>query len=76
MKSESTKNITRQLILSLILALFLVAGSAYAGDAWSVDDAHTKVGFSVNHFFTPVNGQFSEFKINLDYNPETRRKSA
>jgi polyisoprenoid-binding protein YceI len=47
--------------------------------SWSVDPAHTKVGFSVNHFFTPVQGVFGEPEVTLVYdrqNPANSRVSA
>jgi polyisoprenoid-binding protein YceI len=34
---------------------------------WDIDASHTTVGFSVKHFFTPVQGQFDEFDIELQY---------
>jgi len=34
-------------------------------DAWTVDNSHTRVGFSVRHFFTPVDGQFGDFTVDL-----------
>jgi polyisoprenoid-binding protein YceI len=50
-----------------------------ASRSWSVDPAHTKVGFSVNHFFTPVQGAFGEPEVTLVYdrlNPANSRVSA
>ena len=32
--------------------------------------SHTTVGFSVKHFFTPVEGQFDDFEIDLTYDAE------
>ncbi len=34
---------------------------------WSVDPAHTQVAFSVDHFFTPVRGEFDDFEVSLSY---------
>jgi len=47
----------------------LLAGSAGA-EIWKVDDPHTQVTFSVNHFLTPVAGRFEDFDIKLDYNEQ------
>jgi len=58
------------------LALTLVAGSptSSAGDSqgtatWTVDAAHSQVGFSVRHFFTPVKGSFHDYEVSLEYDP-------
>lgn len=47
--------------------------------SWSVDPAHTKVGFTVHHFFTPVQGAFDDFDVTLAYdrqNPANSRVTA
>lgn len=49
------------------------AGPAAAG--WSADLAHSKVNFSINHFFTPVTGSFKDFQVDLAYDPENPAKS-
>jgi polyisoprenoid-binding protein YceI len=43
--------------------------------SWSVDPAHTRVNFSVNHFFTPVTGSFEDFDVELVYDAERPEKS-
>ncbi|MGD8495303.1 MAG: YceI family protein [Gemmatimonadales bacterium] len=37
---------------------------------WEVDGSHSRVGFSVRHFFTPVEGQFGDYEIELSFDPE------
>jgi len=54
--------------LFAVALLALVAAPASAG--WSVDQSHTEVNFSIKHFFTPVTGSFSDYEIDLDYNPD------
>jgi polyisoprenoid-binding protein YceI len=36
---------------------------------WSVDKAHSSVSFEINHFFTPVEGRFNDFTIELNFDP-------
>lgn len=36
-------------------------------DSWTVDTSHTRVGFSVRHFFTPVDGQFGDYTVDLKW---------
>lgn len=62
----------------LILAfLFIAAGQVLATDKktdsaveWSVDKAHSAVSFTINHFFTPVNGSFDDFQAQILFDPE------
>jgi len=45
-----------------LLALLLVAGSTYAQTTWTLDKAHTKVGFTVRHMaISEVEGNFKDF---------------
>lgn len=61
-------------LFAAVAAVFLAAGAAQA-EAWTADAAHTEVNFTVNHFFTPVTGSFSDFEITLDYDSENPEKS-
>ncbi len=51
-------------------ALTAAAAPAAAPMTWTVDADHTTVGFSVQHFFTPVEGQFDDFEVDLQYDAE------
>lgn len=51
-------------------ALTIAATPLAAPMEWNVDNAHTKVGFSVRHFFTPVEGSFDEFDAQLVWDRE------
>ncbi len=47
--------------------------------SWTVDRAHSSVSFEINHFFTPVEGRFNDFVIELNfdlYQPENGHISA
>lgn len=48
-----------------VAATSLSLTSASTASPWSVDPAHTRIGFSVRHFFTPVQGQFDDFSVSL-----------
>ena len=64
------------IIGAMILAvLTLIAPASVSADDWSVDEAHTEVNFSVSHFFTPVNGKFDDFEIELNYDADNPAKS-
>ncbi len=73
-RSTPLVHVTRAVVLAA--ALLALAVPAQAGAAsWSVDPAHTKVNFSVNHFFTPVTGSFEDFEVDLAYDAEQPEKS-
>lgn len=45
-----------------LLALLLLAGSTYAQTTWTLDKAHSKVGFTVTHMaVSEVEGNFKDF---------------
>jgi polyisoprenoid-binding protein YceI len=56
-------------ILALALVTMAATPTSEARVAWNVDSAHTMVGFSVKHFFTPVQGQFDEFDAQVYFDP-------
>ena len=60
-------------LLTISIPLLLLAGTA---ENWNVDVPHSSVGFSVNHFFTPVNGQFDDYKVVLNFDPENLEGSS
>lgn len=55
--------------------LALVATPALERAPWEVDANHTRVGFSVRHFFTPVQGSFGDYTVTLDWNDQDPTKS-
>jgi len=60
-------------------ALALATLTIAAGPApmkWNVDVPHTGVEFSVNHFFTPVSGQFDSYEIDLTFDRENPANSS
>jgi len=53
----------RTLSVIAFLALAFTAGVASAAtETLNLDPSHTRVGFSVRHFFTPVRGEFKNVK--------------
>ena len=62
---------TRRLFSGAVLTLSTLTIAA-GPDAmiWNIDKPHTGVGFEVKHFFTPVQGQFDEFDVELMYDRE------
>lgn len=63
-------------ILALgIFAMSTLALSKYAATSWSIDKAHSEVNFQVTHFFTPVNGQFTDYQAQVNFDPANLEES-
>lgn len=45
------------------------AATAGPPPAWSIDASHSRIGFSVRHFFTPVEGTFGDYEVDLRFDP-------
>ena len=56
--------------ISIITAMFFVASTAWSGD-YSVDPAHSQIGFEVTHMvIATVDGHFDDYTVNLSFNPD------
>ncbi len=44
--------------------------------AWEIDRAHSAVNFTINHFFTPVDGTFADYDATVHFNPENLDESS
>jgi polyisoprenoid-binding protein YceI len=52
--------------ITLSLFVTLLVGSAWAQSVWTVDKAHSKIGFAVTHMVvSETEGQFKNFDINV-----------
>jgi polyisoprenoid-binding protein YceI len=56
-------------------ALTIAATPAEVPVTWNVDASHSKVGFSVRHFFTPVEGSFDQYTAELVWDREAPENS-
>lgn len=53
-------------INTVLFLLLLIAGSTFAQTTWTVDKAHSKIGFSVPHMaVSEVEGNFKDFEATL-----------
>lgn len=64
---------TRKLLAVAAAAVTIAATPA--PEEWNVDATHTAVTFTVNHFFTPVNGSFADYDVELVYDEENPTNS-
>ncbi len=60
----------------LITVLFMATSLFAAGQndtdmatEWTVDRAHSGVNFTINHFFTPVDGNFNDYQAIVHFDP-------
>lgn len=60
---------------ALALTLLTIAAAPAPMD-WNVDVPHTGIEFSVRHFFTPVSGHFTDYEIDLSYDPHDPAQSS
>jgi len=66
----------KTLLLSLLLAVSLVATPAHAGD-WSLDEAHTTVQFVARHLgISKVKGEFKDFDATVEADKDGKLSSA
>lgn len=61
--------------LSVIQVMFIAllisfTTSEKLAPGWTIDKSHSKISFEVNHFFTPVEGYFNDYKGELNFDPE------
>jgi len=66
------------LTCALLLFIFASINPGFAGSAtkWNLDKSHSQIRFSVNHFFTPVEGKFEKFDIDLQFDPDNMKESS
>lgn len=66
------------LTTSIFIILFLSVSTLFASNnndtdtatAWTVDKSHSAVNFTINHFFTPVDGNFNDYDATVYFDPE------
>jgi len=62
----------------LSIALFAVASIAAVNvisTPWTLDKAHSNINFEVRHFFTPVDGTFSDYNATVMFDPANLEES-
>ena len=42
---------------------------------WEIDKAHSAINFTINHFFTPVDGTFEDYDATVMFNPDDLENS-
>lgn len=69
----------KQITIILLAVAFIGIGTAFTTEItdenlrsteWEIDRAHSAINFTVNHFFTPVDGTFDDYDADIVFNPE------
>ena len=62
------------ILLAFIAFTAFTPGSASKN--WSIDKAHASVNFSINHFFSAVQGKFKSFQGDFNFDPDQLNESS
>jgi polyisoprenoid-binding protein YceI len=56
-------NINKTLLKAFALVALFASVTVYAASAlsWKIDKTHTGISFSINHFFSAVTGNFTDY---------------
>jgi polyisoprenoid-binding protein YceI len=68
-------NKTIKLLSLALFAVVSVAAVKVVSTAWTLDRAHSNINFEVRHFFTPVDGTFSEYNAEVMFDPANLEES-
>lgn len=74
---------TKVLTLFLISS-FLTAGQLFAVEntdtdsatKWQIDRSHSAINFTINHFFTPVDGSFNDYQATVHFDSDNLEGSS
>lgn len=74
----------RKLTFTTIITLFIVFTAAFttntANDddvtSWQIDKSHSAINFTINHFFTPVDGSFDDYTADVKFDPADLENSS
>lgn len=57
-------------VFPYLLLMVVSTGQAQVAKEWTLDKAHTSVTFAVKHFFTTVNGNFTDYEGSFYFDPD------
>jgi len=67
--------------ITVFMALFGLSTLAMQSDTidatqWTIDKAHSNIEFSVSHFFTQVEGNFTDYEASVYFSPDNLSESS
>lgn len=73
----------KQLTTLIFAVTFIGIGTAFTTDKdelrtseWEIDRSHSAINFTINHFFTPVDGSFDDYSAEINFDPENLEASS
>lgn len=60
---------TKSLLTAALVAASLALSATARAATWTIDPAHSSVGFSIRHIFSKVPGAFDKFSGTVDFDP-------
>ena len=72
-----------KITLSILMAITVLFAAAFTtvenktadATSWEIDKAHSAINFTINHFFTPVDGTFRDYTATVNFDPENLEES-
>lgn len=68
--------------LATLFTAVLIFASAFttnnnedSATAWQIDKSHSAINFTINHFFTPVDGTFDDYSAEVHFDPSNLAES-
>ncbi|MEX0663119.1 MAG: YceI family protein [Balneolaceae bacterium] len=61
---------------SLVAAININDNDEDNATAWEIDRAHSAINFTISHFFTPVDGTFTDYDATVHFDPENLEESS
>ena len=59
----------KKIMLTFALTAMLAMPSLSSAATWTIDNAHTSVGFKIRHLFSKVDGRFNEISGAIEFDP-------
>jgi polyisoprenoid-binding protein YceI len=76
LNANKTQVFMKSILTMLLAAVLFVPAAVQANDKtndaavkWNVDRNHSNVTFSIRHFFTPVVGKFTNYTMDMNFDP-------
>jgi polyisoprenoid-binding protein YceI len=72
------KRLSAGFVLSVFLLTLIICGNSFAEAAtkWNLSKAHSSVNFKIWHLMTPVHGNFNDFDIDINFDPQNLEGSS
>lgn len=73
-----------KITLSILITFTVLFAAAFTtvenetadATSWQIDKAHSAINFTINHFFTPVDGTFNNYSATVNFDPANLEESS